>query len=620
MVSWHEAPRFKAVVTHAAVDYTFDAHFKNILVTRRENGFDLGTVVLEDSKAHNYNSRVDADDTVKIYEQNKGDAAWTTLLSGIIRRAEPMFNVQGNLLKVECDGAGWGLGAMLCADEYGTESSNNGLHTIRNIIANNVNGIIDAWTNEIFNTGTGSGHNYTTAIEAIAGSIYYVYFPYKPAYKAINDVCDIIQAIKGTNAGPHWIVDTSDRFLLTTIGAHSAAGDNPAQYWSTWWRTDQAGSTLVEGVDFSDFKFQKLAKAANYVLYHGKFQRPTDGDQWTEGNHAEWGAAGGSAVVTSNVAHTVGNFSIDCTNLTGGTTGTFYYPGAQDWAFDLTKFGGDYNPAEINFYALLGYIAAQPTMLEIRFWTSAGNYFYWSLLAKLLPGGWQHYILPVGTALFRNERYGNFTGWAKSAAPASWSNINAIEFAFTVGGAGINSTTLLVDGLYFTGSVLRGARQAGAFGAADKMKTALITDEVAKDDTGKSGTPGTTDVGLMGRLCKAEYLRQSTTPTTATFTTPIAADLLPGQLIRCRAKKTASGSFNIDSNFRVLYFTHNISDVGAVTQWAVTSDVKNANPRPLPTQLNVLLGAIRPEFQDRQASSLKTRDIDITQSILEESY
>jgi len=622
MVSWHEASRFKAVVTHGGSDYTFDAHCKNILVMGRENGFDIGTVVLEDSKAHNYISRIDADDAVKIYEQNKGDAAWTTLLSGIIRRAEPLLNVQGNLLKIECDGAGWGLGAMLCADEYGTESSNSGLDTVKTIIEDNGNGIIDAWTNEIFNTGTSSGHNYTTFIEAIAGSISYVYFPYKPAYKAINDVCDIIQAIKGTNAGPHWIVDTSDRFLLTTIGAHSVAGDNPAQYWSTWWRTDQAGSTLVEGVDFADFKFQKLAKAANYVLYHGKFRRPINGDVWTENSHASWGTTGASSTVGSSATCVVDSWSIDCTNVTGAQTGTFFYPSTQDLAFDLTAFGGTYNSGELHFYAELSYVGVAPTMLEVRLWTSAGNYYSSNILAEVTgqaTGVWKHFILPVGPTGVHNERFGDFTGWSSTGAPA-WTNINAIEFAFTVGGAGFNATSFLVDGLCFAGHVLRGARQAAAFSATDKMKTVLITDQVAKGDTCKAGTPGTTDTGLMARLCKAEYLRQSTTPVIATFTTPIAPDLLPGQMIHCHAKETAGGSYNIDSDYRVLYFTHNVSDVGAVTQWVATSDVKNANPRPLPTQLNVLLGAVRPEFQDRQASSLKTRDIDITQTILEESY
>ena len=619
MAKWQKSPIAEAVVTHNGEAFTFDAHYQAMIVRRRENGFDTGTIILEDTQSRNYSSKVDADDTVTINQKDRGDPTWATPLSGIIRRVDPLRTEEGNFLKIECDGAGWGVDAMSCADEYGSDSANSGLDTVKEMIDDNGNGIIDAWTNEIFNTAVNSGHSYTTAIEAIAGNISYIYFPYKPCGKSINDVCDIVQAIKGTNAGPHWIVDTSDRFLLTTVGAHSVAGENPAQYWHTYWR---AGTTLTEGVDFKEFRFQKLAKAANYVLYHGKFRRPIDGDVWTEGNHAQWGVTGGASTVASSATRVVDAWSINCTNLTGAQTGTFFYPSTQDWAFDLTAFGGTYNSGELHFYARLGYIFNAPTMMQVRLWTSAGNYYRADILAEVIgmaAGNWKHFILPVGPTGVHNERFGDFTGWNSTGAP-DWTNINAVEFAFTVGGAGVNATSLLVDGLRFAGHVLRGARQAAAFSSTDKMKLKVITDEVAKDDTCKAGTPGTTDVGVMGRLCKAEYLRLSTTPTVGTFTTSIANDLLPGQLVAVKAKKKADGSYGIDADFRVPYFEHHMMLPSSVTMWQVTSDVVNANPRSMPTQMNVLLGAIRPEFQDRQASSLKTRDIDITQTILEESY
>jgi hypothetical protein len=48
--------------------------------------------------------------------------------------------------------------------------------------------------------------------------------------------------------------------------------------------------------------------------------------------------------------------------------------------------------------------------------------------------------------------------------------------------------------------------------------------------------------------------------------------------------------------------------------------VINSYPRMAWTNINKIQAAARPEFQDRQASSLKTREIDVTQTILEETY
>jgi len=148
----------------------------------------------------------------------------------------------------------------------------------------------------------------------------------------------------------------------------------------------------------------------------------------------------------------------------------------------------------------------------------------------------------------------------------------------------------------------------------------VVTDNIGKDDTCQSGTPGTTDVGTIARLAYAELLRCQTTPIVGTFTTPIIPTALPGQLVHVHAKKKKDGSFNIDSNFRITAVIHSMTNQGFLTRFDVTDDVTNSHPRSRFGDINKVLAAARPEFQDRQASSIKMPELDITQTVLEEDY
>jgi len=613
---WRPFPQAEVIVTHSGTDYTLDS--LSIEVRRHENGFDTATVVLHDG-AGRYSkvwfNKVTVGDAIEIKQRDKSES-WKTILDGTTRRVEPSLSENGRLLNVKCDGSGYGLNMMKCGEEYGTESSNATLDTIREMVKDASHGVIPKWTNCLLGSATATGFSYTTYVEAITGSIKYVYFPYKPCDKTINDICDIVQAIKGTNAGPHWIVDTSGRFLLTTVGAHSAAGDNPAQYWPTWWRTDQTGSTLVEGLDFANLRFQHLTKQTNYILYHGRFKRPNDGDFWTENAHALWGVSG-STVSSDAVNYKVGSDSIKGAFAGAGPGIIIYYPSANDLAMDFTKIGGKHNIPHISFWCRRD---AACTSFEIRLVSFDGgiteryNLPLQSLGFMPTAGTWYYFSLPVGPYSFPEGVEGFTLDWIPDGIlGGDWSEIDGIWF---YGGVAGGNQELWVDGLNINGWVLRGARQTAAYSATDPCKMELITDEVAKDDS----LSASDDSRLIGRLAYAEYLRQSSTPIVGTFTTPIANDILPGQLVHLHAQETSSGSFHTNKNFRVTRVIHTISDQGFYTIWDVTDDLKNANPRPIPTQLNTLLGAVRPEFQDRQASSIKTREIDITQPILEKTY
>ena len=606
--TWKSLPEAKVVVTHSAVDYIFTP--QSLAVRRHENGFDTTTFILDDTEAQNYVDKLATDDVVVISQRDASES-WVPILSGVIRRVEPFL--PANLLKVECDGAGYGLNMSVCGQEYGSESTNPTLDTIKVMVEDATNGIAPKWINKLLGTAIDSGYNYTTQIETITGSIKYLYFPFKPCDKTINDICDIVQAIKGASAGPHWIVDTSKRLCIATVGAHGAPAST---YWPIWWRTNLAGSTLVEGEDFLNFMFENLAKEANYILYHGLFKRPCTGDFWTENSSSLWGKDSKTNLANDNSAGNfkLGVYSIKADNVGYSPYNLFcWYPNACDLAWDVTKWGGKHNIPSLNVWLKHDY--GTSTNPQLRLFMSTGittgasfdDYFY----ASFYPSDnvWRNCNFQIGLYAHQGE---NATVWTPVGAP-SWSNINYIGFLFIKDVSEV--VTEWIDGLQLNGWILRGARQSAVYSSSDPLKLKVITDDVAKDDSGKID-----DSGTIGRLAKAELLRSKTTPIVGMFTIPMANDLLPGQLIHLHAKEKSDGTFRIDSDFRVLALTHNVELSGFTTTVEVTSDIINARARPLPTQMNTILAAVRPEFQDRQASSIKTREIDITQAILENSY
>jgi len=614
-------PQNQITVTHAATDYIIEA--SNVLVRGRENGFDTGTVVLQDTKADTYANKASNGDAITLKVKDASDAAWTTLLSGIITSIDPILGGEGNLLKIECDGAGYGIGEMRCGEEYGSDSANPTLDTIKEIIEDNTNGIIDLWVNKVLGSAVDSGYSYTTQVETIVGTIGYIYSPFKPCTKTINDICDIVQAIKGTNAGPHWIVDTSNRFLLATVGNHGAPAST---FWPTWWKTDRAGSTLTEGVDFTNYRFNQLAKEANYILYHGNVIKPIRLDEWTNNNSASWGVNALLAKADDAVNHKIGTHAIKCTTQNDASPplneGVAYYPSGMNLGLNIDAMGGDYSVPIFHAWGMIDAAMFADTDNRFRWawFTSPTDYYVADIhtLTKPMFGAgieWVEFTIPIGSNW--NLRPSSLPDWLNQIyafdGTPDWTNINAIGIAPLFADNGLE---MWVDGMYINGTGLRAARQAAAYSATDPCKIKMITDSVAKDDTLNAAT----DSGLIGRATYAEYLRCSSTPTVGSFTISLAPDMLPGQLIHVHAKKKSSGTYAIDKDFRVLRFTHTISPAGYMTTVEVSDDTKNANPRPVPSQYNVLLKAVRPEAQDRQASSIKMRDIDITQPILEKSY
>jgi len=598
---WDSNPTFTVTLNSVNVGQ----YVPSLTVRGKENGFDTATLNVSSTKGRRFfNAEFDVDDAVVIRYKNAtdSDALYNTFFNGVIRSIEPFIENGRQYLKIECDGNGYGVGITQCAEEYGSESTHPTLDTIKEILEDNTNGVVPKWINKVLGTATDSGFSYTTQIETIAGTIPYIYFPYKTNTKAINDVCDVIQGIKGAAAGCHWIVDTSDRLILGTVGNHGAPAST---YWATYWKTDAAGSTLTEGEDFLTFNARKLSKEANYVLYHGRFKKPPS-EIWTENNSALWGQSAGALTITDdNTLYKVGNYSLRMHTTQNGGIGVMFYPASGTWGLDVTKLGGKHSFPSLAFYAMKN---VEVTAYRAKIFFGNGAALWRSL--TLTDDVWGGFNFSFGQYL---NNLDDIDGWNYSGTP-DWTDLSSIRFEAAYN-TNTNNKYHWVDGVSLNGWVLRAARQAAAYTSAAPCKMRVITDEVGKDDS----LVASDDSGLMARLAYAEYLRLSSNPIVGTITVPIMRGLKAGQLVHIHAWKKADNTYVIDSNFRVTRFLHNISDK-ATTTLEVTDDVLNSNPRPVPTQINSLLAAAKPEFQTRQSSSIKTREIDITQPILEKSY
>lgn len=612
MVTWQSTPTLEVKITHSGTDYIVDA--ENVAIRRRENGFDTVTILLVDTDADVYVNKSANDDAITVREKDLIGGSYTTLFAGVIRERHPAKSKAGDVMCLECDGAGYPLGVTVCGKEYGKDSD-NGYKTIKTITED----IIDNWVEKILGTATSSGHTVTADIEDIAGDIGYLSFPYKWNMKAINDICDYLQAIKGASAGPHWIVAPDANFLLTTVGAHAAPA---VAHWPTWWRTDAAGSTLVEGLDFENFEFEVLSKEANYILYGGMWRRPGNGDAWTENTIVDNWSKDANVTIDLNSADITGGPAVgqQCNRYSVplGEWGFAYTPSGKTADWDFTIMGRTGAPPFLNFYGAINVIGSPAALaVSINLSTDTAHVYAYNITDMLtVADKWLHFSLPVGPHYATTDETRNFV-WTPITNPADWEHINWIAiYLYTYFAIG---EKFYLDGLHMGGvKVLRGARPAAAYTATNPLKMKVITDDVAKDDSLLAS-----DVtGSLARLAYAELLRCQSTPIVGTFTTPIAPDLLAGQLVHIHAKKKSNGTFAIDetTHFRVTKLIHNISKAKATTTWNVTSDVTNALARTATSDINTVLGLVRPEWQDRQASSIKGAILALDVPILEHSY
>lgn len=543
---------------------------------RRENNYDVATLLCDNDKSKMYSVKIDVLDEIKIYFKIDG-GAYKQVFGGHVRQANPLFSQEGYLLQLKCKSYGVALEETHCKTEFGRES----LHLTTDTAKEIWEYIVDNYINKSLGpTGAATGYAITkTYIADIAAAtpLTYINNPYTTCLDVVDLVCSLTSAIgAGATAGAHWIVDHSKNLIINTIGTH----ENPVQ-WPDWWNTDEVGSTLTQGVDFGSFHvLDKSEEFANNVILITDFRRPSY-DYWTENNAALWGNDALTtleAVVTPKV---VGTHSLHSLS-NGAIAGYAYYPSAQNAAWDTSKWGSPRTIPHLNFYMYKdGNITEATTYVRLFTTNHTTDYFYIPFSTWTEPDNeWIHKSIPIGPYWASSEESKQFR-WGASSAGALWTNINGACFNINLaGGAGGN---LYIDDLCFSGKIVRAAKNTASITANHEYQKTLIS-RVAMDDTCVAAT----DTGMAARLAYAELLRRIKLPLSITFSIELKPTMMAGQKLHVYACQKSDGNYAIDSVMRILTVQHNLGE-NAVTTVTATDDLINSTPISVPDQYATMM-------------------------------
>ena len=583
-------------------------------ITLEENAYWTATLNYSNNPAV-YPDAIDVDETVKIEVKDADPAghytSYQTLFDGTLLYPDYSFGNENIVVALQCVGKGYGLNMMNCAEEYGTQSRNPTLDTLTEIITDSSYGVIPKWVNKYKASAYDSGYSIdTTKVETISDVIPFISSPWKPADKFLMDLCDLDTAIAQTSslAGPHWIVDHNGYLRLKRIGATQVG-------WTKYYGDSQANATLTAGVDFTDGDFQPAGKGANVVLYYGLWARPSNGDGWTEATTDGWGVDSVTLSLDSS-SKAVGSASLKIASDDAGLGG-FYYPSTKDAAWDFTKIGSRQYIPTLNFFvskhqAITNFLVEMHTDAT-HFFTTQQIGLGTTYLAE--TDKFYRFTLPIGNYWSEADNTSSIKWSNALSGDGDWSDIDYINFSYTGGSAGYY---INLDGLHFGNvPICRIARQEfpdeivasrGTLGtAANKIRFKTITDNLGKDDSFIASD----DSGLMAQMAKAELLRLNKVVENGKFSTSLLPDVLPGQYFYIGG-----------TDYRITKVTHHIKPMpmGLKTVFEVTDDLTNTRSRQRYEDINKVYAAIRPEFQDRQASSLKSSNMDITVQPLEKAY
>jgi hypothetical protein len=629
----HPKPQIKIRIDPAGNDDAVQDYLTTGYVRRVLNGIDIATLTLTDEGCTLFNNTIAYGDVVCIYINYAADGTIDKddlVFYGFVEDMQPSLTSSRELLNVRCRHYGRAFLDMKVSEEYGTESANSGLDEFHEILQDNTNGIIDNYVEEINNDGNSSGYTITdTYIQEDTDTIKYIYFPYTPAIRCLHSLQDVFQALQGAStAGWHWIVKTTENpadtfatdFLLTQVAAHSSGPPDVKSLWDTYWNSTQANSTIVVKQDMQAQTLDYRRAEANYVLYYGALLKPGDKDLWTENNHTKWGT--GDHTTSSDEAGAgnvvIGSASLKLAHVVDATPDNqAYYPAAQNAAWDIENWGGRWNIPTINFWFKTSATDGIGNAFRLALHTTAGDYYYryidtTSVVAS--ANEWYNLSYPIGTYAPQAIGGTGVNDWIINNN-ADWGDIDYISLDISTAGTG-QTVDWYVDGLHFGGWVMRGAKKLKVGGAAeDYYKQKLIVDDVGKNDSGID----TDDTFIMAQLAYGELLRAARRPIQGMIAIPGEASILPGQLAHIHAGKH-SGGFRVDKDMRVLEHRLSFTPAGFISYLSITDDCINGNPMSLTTPMGLVMQAALPNAQDRTSTSLVSKTVDVTQTILEKTY
>ncbi len=575
------------------------------IVFRPENAISRCTLVANNQQGRNYIENIEAFDEIAIsYRYADWGDTYTQVFGGVIEECGPESSSQGDKVTAAAYGYGRAIRNTHCAVNYGVESDNSTIDTpsevIGDLITNRINKNFDA-----DNTGYGilSGKILTMNNPAIS----YLKGGYRKNIDILNETLTLYQAYQNGSAGAHWFVSPDKYLFVDEIANHTVDTTN----WPTWWRTDQTGSTLTDG-DFIQSKFTKNVKDyANKVVLFTDLRKPSY-DYWTEdsGGQALWDSSGLTSLTDSNAAgkFIVGSHSLLLTT-NGAAPGWAFYPSTHDAAWDITKVGSEKSIPTLNFYYYRNdkiYAGITWVILFTTYNAASGSpplddYFYCNFIADAADK-WYHRSIPIGPYWKTAELTRSFN-WTAVGSP-DWANINGIMF-FTYNASGGNGE-LYIDDLHITGKIIREAYNSTNITANDEHQKIVHMDVSVNDSMQEADVTGT-----AAMLAYAELLTTDTTPIVGQVTIPLAYDIKPGQLVHINYNLQPSGSYRVDSNFRVQQAIHNFQTPNPTTTLDLTDDMINTFAKGHEASPTSQLAALHKAlFVDPEAKSLKTTGVD----------
>ncbi len=576
-------------------------------VIREENAYDTAVVALDNMPEV---SAV-AGDAATLEVKDSSDAAYTTVFAGTVLFPSDSFG-DSDKIGYQLVGTAYPLNMMNVAEEYGVQSRNPAVDTVQTILTDASVGVIPMYVEKYFAGTKASGYTVNTDnVADITGSIPYLCAPYKPANKLLDDLLDLAAAING--AGAHWMVDADSNLYVKNQA--DSQGD-----WTYYYGGSQAAATLRRGVDFHTGTFQLLGKEANVIVYYGAWRRPSSGDAWTENSASNWGTAAdtpNTTITDETTVKIVGEKSIKITLGSPDTDIAAIYPLTANANWDFSGFT-DFNTPSLTFYIAASF-ALGVTTLTILLKKNSSEYYRVDLDNTLITAANKLSPIQIPVGPYSSQNSTSNIQWDTTNAPSTgWAEINYIEVRWITP----TGTSIYVDGLHFgSAAICRVARErfptgdptAGTLGTtANPIRTKVLTDNVGKDDS----LTAADDSGLMAQLAKAELLRLATPVKLGKFVTSIIPDFLPGQHVYLPDYLTTAATHD----WRVTKLTHNFTAEPWTTAFEVTDDVVNSHSRTRYEDVNKQYAAMRPEWQDRQASSIKSGNLDIRISRLETSY
>lgn len=550
-------------------------------------------------------------DEIKIYLKADVGDGWTQVFGGHIRQVNPHLMTDGRVLQLLCKSYGAALEETHCNRDYGLESKNTSIDTVKEIAVDLVDNMINKSLGSASVTGYAITKTKIADIQA-ATKIKYVNNPYKTNLEALDVVCELATAIAAGSAGPHWIVDNSKNLIVNTIGAH----ENTTE-WPDWWNTNEAGSTLIEGVDFLNRRgLDKTEEFANNVVLVTDFRRPAY-DYWTEDSFGfgNWGNDALEDIIDDNApGHVVvGSHSMKF-NPDGAVAGYGYIPSTANAGWDVTKWGSERTIPTINFYCFKHVLTAANTYLYMSTNTVARktSYFYVTFLdwSSEPDDTWLHKSIPIGPYWARTEESRRYR-WGVAGTPL-WTKIDSLEFSIQLAGEG---GYLLIDDLHFKGQIARSARKAASITANNEYQKVLISRNAMDDSCVTSD-----DTGFAGRIAYAELLRRLALPTTLTIQVLGKPAMMAGQKAHIHAFKTSGGTFKFNGNMRLMEVQHDADAEGSfVTTATLTSDLTNSTVMSNPDQYamwqeNMFLNS-------KEAKNIRSgSEVDLLIPILQKDY